>query len=108
MKTRSIALTIATTSALLASAAFADGGIKSRSADDAYNDMMRHYNAAPAGTPAKQVMTRSADAAHADMIRDWDAKPSSQPQKQVLTQTERAMYRDLMRADHAFAVGIQE
>ncbi|MBM3396954.1 MAG: hypothetical protein FJY37_20440 [Betaproteobacteria bacterium] len=87
----------------LASSALAEGGIKSRSADDAYNDMMRNFGAAPSGQPSKQVMTRSVETAHADMMRDWGFQPSGEPMKEALTQSERDRYADLIRANHGFA-----
>lgn len=78
-------------------------GIKSRSAEDAYNDMMRNWGAAPSAEPAKQVMTRSVEAAYADMIRDWNAQLSGEPQKHALSQSDRDRYVELMRGTFPLA-----
>lgn len=75
----------------------AEGGITSRNPDDAYNDMMRDWNAKSSGTPKQQVMTRSEEAAHADMVRNWDAKMTGEPKKEAVSQSERDRYIELMR-----------
>lgn len=98
MKSRFSAAALLTAVTLFTGSAFAESTIKSRNADDAYNDLMRNYSAAASTTPNKRVMARAADAAHADLMRDWNAKAGAQPQKEVLVQDERASYRELMRA----------
>ncbi len=77
--------------------ALAEGGITSRSADDAYNDMMRNWGATSSDTPKQQVMTRSEEAAHADMVRSWDAKMTGEPKKEAVSQSGRSRYIELMR-----------
>lgn len=98
MKARTLATITLTAAAMLAGNAFAEGGgIKSRSPEAAYNDMMRNWGAPPSDEPSKQVMTRSEEAAHADMVRDWNAKMSGQPQKEAVSQSEQSRYIELMR-----------
>ncbi|MFN0315687.1 MAG: hypothetical protein ACKVQA_11700 [Burkholderiales bacterium] len=97
MKTRTSAA-IAVASMLIGMGyALAEGGITSRSPDDAYNDMMRDWGAKPSGTPKQQVMTRSEEAAHADMMRNWDAKMAGEPKKEAVSQSERDRYMELIR-----------
>jgi len=97
MKTTLIAVLVMTGATLTIGSAIADSSIKSRSGDDAYNDMMRNYYAPASGEPTKQVMTRSEEAAHADLMRDWDATMTGQPQKATLSQSEHDRYMELMR-----------
>lgn len=101
MKTHLKAVVIAA-GMLVAGSALADG-IKSRSAEDAYNDMMRNFGAASSGEPGKQVMTRSVEAAYADMMRDWAANMTGEPQKEALAQSERSRYVELMRGTFPLA-----
>jgi hypothetical protein len=97
MKTRNSAVIVVACALLGMGFALAEGGITSRSPDDAYNDMVRDWNAKPSGTPKQQVMTRSEEAAHADMMRNWDAKMAGEPKKEAVTQSERDRYMELIR-----------
>lgn len=101
MKTRLNAVVIVA-GLLAAGSALADG-IKSRSAEDAYNDMMRNWGAAPSAEPAKQVMSRSVEAAYADMVRDWNARMTGEPLKEAQTQSDRSRYVELMRGTFPLA-----
>lgn len=85
--------------AFVSASALADTAIKSRNADDAYNDMMRNYGAAPSAQANKQVMARAVDAARADLMRDWNAKTGAEPQKSVISQSEKDAHRELMRGN---------
>ncbi len=97
MKSRLSAVIVMAAVGMCMGSAFAEGGIRSRSADSAYSDMVRDWNAQPSDAPSKQVMTRSEEAAHADMMRDWNAKMTGQPQKEAISQSEQARYIELMR-----------
>lgn len=99
MKSRLAATLLLTTATLLTGSAYADSGIKSRNAEDAYNDLMRNYSAAPSGQANKVVNARAVDAAHADLMRDWNAKTGTQPQKAVISQSEKDAHRELMRGN---------
>lgn len=99
MKVRHIATALLSSATLLAGAAFADTGIKSRNAEDAYNDLMRNYAAAASGQANKPVTARAADAAHADLMRDWNATTGAQPAPAVVSQNQRDAHRELMRSN---------
>lgn len=101
MKTR-LNVVLAVTGMLVAGSALADG-IKSRSAEDAYNDMMRNWGAAPSAEPARQVMTRSVESARADMMRDWYATMTGEPQKEAQSLSDRSRYVELMRGTFPLA-----
>lgn len=95
MKTRlNVVLVVA---GMLAAGSVLADGIKSRSSEDAYNDMMRNWGSAPSAEPSKQVMSRSVESARADMMRDWDAKMTGEPAKEAQTVSDHSRYVELMR-----------
>ena len=99
MKACTRTLITATSAALLigSGSVLAEGGITSRSPDDAYNDMVRNWDASASDAPKQQVMTRSDEAANADLMRNWDAKMVGEPKKNAVTQSERDRYIELIR-----------
>lgn len=86
---------------LTSAAAFAGGGIVTRSIDDANADLMRTYKT-PAGPPAGTVRARSAEDAHADLMRDWNAKSSNAEGAPVQARNSVDAYIDLMRLTFGF------
>lgn len=86
---------VALSAAVLATTAIA-GEVRTRSADAAYADLMRDWNAKDTGQAGSAVRFRSQEAAQADLLRDWNAKPGGE-KGVVGRRSENAMYKDLMR-----------
>jgi hypothetical protein len=97
MKLHLSAVILLTGASMLSTSVHAQDGIASRNADDAYNDMVRNYDAPASGGAKQRVMARSEEAAYADLMRNWDAKMTGQPQKELHSQNAKDRYTELMR-----------
>jgi len=87
--------------ALVCCAGFANAAdvatIKSRSDQDAYNDMVRNWGA-PAGGSKNAVAARSNDAAYIDMVRNWGAAAKSEDKPMVASPDDANRHDELVRA----------
>ncbi len=101
MKTKLTAILLGACGAMMLSGAVVAGEIKSRSADECYQDLMRTWKSGSGERVA--VRTRAADDAQADLMRDWAAPASGQPGKLAQSRTSDDAYDDLMRASFAIA-----
>jgi hypothetical protein len=101
MKTKLTAVLLGACGAVMLSGAAISGEVKSRSADECYNDLMRTWKSGAGERVA--VRTRAADDAHADLMRDWGAPPSGQPGKLAQSRATDDAYDDLVRASFAIA-----
>ena len=79
MKSKLTAVLLGACGAMMLSDAVNAGDLKSRSADECYQDLMRTWKSG--GGERVAVRTRAADDAHADLIRDWGAPASGQSGK---------------------------
>ena len=74
MKSKFLRTSLGAAAVLAAGVALAAGTeVVTRSTADMEADLMRTYTS-PGGQPAGQIKTRSADEAYADLVRDWDGK----------------------------------
>jgi hypothetical protein len=101
MKSKLTAVLLGACGAMMLSGAVIAGDLKSRSADECYQDLMRTWKSG--GGERVAVRTRAADDAHADLIRDWGAPASGQSGKIAQTRAPDDAYGDLIRASFAIA-----
>ena len=74
MKSKFLRTSLGAAAVLAAGVALAAGTeVVTRSTADMEADLMRTYTS-PGEQPAGQIKTRSADEAYADLVRDWDGK----------------------------------
>ena len=74
MNAKNLMISVGAVVVMTAGSALAAGTeVVTRSSADMQADLMRTYTN-PGGPPAGQIKTRSADEAYADLVRDWDVK----------------------------------
>lgn len=74
MNAKTLMISVGAVAVMMAGSALAAGTeVFTRSTADMEADLMRTYTS-PGGQPAGQIKTRSAAEAYTDLVRDWDGK----------------------------------